>query len=330
MSDLLFILRAIMLALVWFAIVNGAATLAVAAFRRWLIDQDPARPASLWMGLRLLPAAAATAVVMMIFLPSYWLHEPRGYREGFQAALSAVALFASAIVIAAIARGAAAWRRASRRAASWVSVGQPIALAGTSLPAYRIDVGAPVLALVGVFKPRLFLSHSVVAVLTDEELAASVAHEVGHRRAFDNFKRLLFLCAPDFLPAALARTLEQQWASAAERDADRRASGGARGDGAVAAARCALASAIVKVARMMTTPGAMAEPISTLVDGGDIETRVRSLLDSGATHDRPRARMRRLGLAVAAMVTLALIAGGYAPALRAMHEVTEVLVQALP
>jgi len=330
MSELLFVLHALMLALVWFAMVNGAATMAVAVFARQLIDQDRIRPASLWMGLRLLPAAAATVAVATVFLPSYWLYEPRDYTEGFQAALSAVALFASALVIAAIARGAAAWIRASRRATYWLTVAQPIALAGTSLPAYRIAVDAPVLALVGVFKPRLFISRSVAAVLTDEELAASAAHEVGHRRAFDNFKRLLFLGAPDFLPAALARTLEQQWAAAAERDADRRASDGVRGEGAIVAARCALASAIVKVARMMPPPGPMAEPISTLVDGGDIETRVRSLLDTGVTNDHARARMSRMALAVAATLTFVLIAGSYASLLRAMHEVTEVLVQTLP
>ena len=326
----LFVLHAFVLALVWFVIVNGVATVAVAAVARQLIDEDRARPASLWMGLRLLPSAASSVLVMTIFLPSYWLYEPREYTEGFQAALSTVALFASAIVIAAIGRGAAAWMHASRRAASWASVSRPIALAGSSLPAYRIDVDAPVMALVGVCQPRLFISRSVIAALNDEELAASVAHEVGHRQALDNFKRLMFLSAPDFLPAALARVLEQRWASAAELNADRRASDGARDHSAALGARCALASAIVKVARMMPVPATMAEPISTLVDGGDIESRVHSLLASGARNDRPDARTSRISLALATTLTLALLAGGYTPLLRAMHEVTEVLVQTLP
>jgi Zn-dependent protease with chaperone function len=330
MSDLLFVLHAFVLALVWFVIVNGAATVATAVIARRSIDQDREKPASFWMTLRLLPAAASTAVVMAIFLPSYWLYEPRDYTEGFQAALTTVALFASAIVIAAIARGAAAWLRASRRAAAWVSIANPIALSGTSLPAYRIDVDAPVMALVGIFSPRLFISRSVIAALNDEELAASVAHELGHRRARDNFKRLMFLGAPDFLPLALTRVIEQQWASAAERDADRRASDGARDKAAALGARCALASAIVKVARMMPVPLAMVEPISTLVDGGDIESRVHSLLDPGDISDRPDPRTSRISLALAMTLALALIAGGYSPLLRAMHEVTEVLVQTLP
>src|SRR5215204_4437236 len=136
----LFVLHAFMLGLVWFVILNGVATVAVAAVASRLIDDLRVRRASLWMGLRLLPAAASSVVVMAIFLPSYWLYEPRGYSEGFQAALSTVALFASAIVIAAIGRGAAAWMHASRRATSWASVSQPIALAGSSLSVHRIEV----------------------------------------------------------------------------------------------------------------------------------------------------------------------------------------------
>jgi hypothetical protein len=325
----LFVLHAFILALVWFVIVNGMAAVAVAAVARRLIDQDRARPASLWLGLRLLPAAASSVVVMTMFLPSYWLYEPREYTEGFQAALSIVALLASAIVIAATGRGAAAWMRASRRAASWASVSRPIALAGSSVPVYRIEVDAPVMALVGVCRPRLFVSRSVIAALNDDELAASVAHEVGHRHAFDNFKRLMFLSAPDFLPSAVARALEQRWASAAELRADRRASDGARDEGAALGARCALASAIVKVARMMPVPATMVEPISTLVDGGDIESRVRSLLDP-IDIDPAGARTSRIAPALATALALALIAGGYAPLLRATHEVTEVLVQTLP
>ena len=78
----LFVLHAFVLALVWFVIVNGVATVAVAAVARQLIDEDRARPASLWMGLRLLPAAASSVVVMTIFLPSYWLYEPRDTPKG--------------------------------------------------------------------------------------------------------------------------------------------------------------------------------------------------------------------------------------------------------
>ena len=162
------------------------------------------------------------------------------------------------------------------------------------MQAFEIDGDAPIVALVGILRPRLFITRRVVAALTDEELAASVAHELGHRRALDNLKRLAMRTAPDFLATtSVAGALERRWASASEHVADRSACEMAaladRGR-----ARCALASAIVKVARMMPPMAPAAEPICTLVDGGDIASRVRSLLDDGApAAATPRAHRLR-------------------------------------
>ena len=186
---------------------------------------------------------------------------------------------------------------------------------------------APIVALVGILRPRLFITRRVVAALTGEELAASVAHELGHRRALDNLKRLAMRAAPDFLATtSVARVLERRWASASEHVADRSACDmvnlADRGR-----ARCALASAIVKVARMMPPMAPAAEPISTLVDGGDIASRVRSLLDDGPP---AVARPRSGGYAIGAALAAAALAFGYAPLLRVVHVATEVLVHALP
>jgi hypothetical protein len=328
---MLFVLLGFTLALVWFVIINGAATLLVAEVARHLARNERARPAAFWLALRLLPSVVSTFLVATVFVPAYWLHEPRDYSEGFQAVLATFALLAFAVVVAAISRAIAAWRRASRRAANWISVARPIALAGASMPAFRIETDATVIALVGVFKPTLFISRRVMATLSEEELAASIAHEDGHRRAFDNLKRLALCAAPDFLATtSVARDLEQRWASAAEHAADRRAWTASDGD-AGAGTRCALASAIVKVARLMPPASRITEPISTLVDGSDIESRVRSLLDADAAIERPRARPRRIVLAVAAAIAAIEVASaGYAPLLRAAHEATEFLVHLLP
>ena len=328
MSSLPFALRGLTLGLVWFAIANLIAVLVVAALARRANRQERARSAAFWLGLRLFPAAASTWLLSAVFIPSYWLFEPRDGAEGFQGLLTTVAVVAFAAVAAALVRGAMAWTRASQRASRWMHVAHPIALAGASMPAYRIDVDTPVMALVGVFKPRLFISRRVLSMLSDKELAASVAHEVGHRRAFDNLKRLALSGVPDLLSPRLARELEQRWAAAAERDADRSAYAALDGE-ARASARCALASAIVKVARLVPPAGRIAEPISTLVDGTDIESRVRSLLDGQAPTPRP-PRRRRIAVGVAAIAAMAAAAGGYTLLLRIAHEVTEVLVHSLP
>jgi hypothetical protein len=87
--------------------------------------------------------------------------------------------------------------------------GRPLALADTSMQAYAIDTDAPLMALVGVLRPRLLITRPVLEALTDEELRASVAHELGHWRAWDNLKRLAMHAAPDLLSATgAARALD--------------------------------------------------------------------------------------------------------------------------
>ena len=322
----LFLLHGVTLALVWFLAVNAAATLSVVALAARLTRQDQVRTPRFWLCLRLLPAAVSIVVVAAVFLPSYWRYEPRDYAEGFNFTLETAALVAFALVAWAVGRGAAAWVRASNRARAWLQQAHPLTLPGTSMPAFAVEAEAPIVALVGVLRPRLFITRSVVDALTEEELAAGLAHEFGHWRAFDNLKRLAMRTAPDFLAGTtVARDLEQRWASAAEHRADRHA---CEGENVVdrGRARCALASAIVKVARMAPLMAATTEPISTLVDGCDIALRVRSLLDDAAPPARPRSRRPWIG----AGVVVAALAVGYAPLLRAVHVATELVVHALP
>ena len=327
MSYFLFLLRGLTLALVCFLAVNGVATLLVFSIAGRVARQERVRTPRFWFSLRLLPAAASIGLVAAVFLPSYWTYEPRAYAEGFDVTLVAAALVAFVVGVSAIARGVAAWARAAKRARAWVQIAHPLTLAGTTMRAFEIDADAPIVALVGVLRPRLFLTRRVVRALTGEELAASVAHELGHWRALDNLKRLAMRAAPDFLAmTSVASDLERRWASASEQVADRdaceRVSVADRGR-----ARCALASAIVKVARMTPQAARTAEPISTLVGGGDIASRVRSLLDDGTPAvARPRSWRRWAGVALAA----AAVAFGYAPLLWFVHLATEILLQTVP
>ena len=319
MTALPYLLHGATLALAWLLLFNVVTTVFVAIASALLTRRSGAGSPGFWLALRLSPAALSIAFVAFVFLPSYWRYEPREFVEGFDVSLTALAGFAVAVVGAAVARGATAWRRAQRRTQDWLRAGQPLALANTSMPAYAIETDAPVMALVGVLRPRLVITRPVLEALTDEELRAAVAHELGHRRAWDNLKRLAMRAAPDLLFATgAARTLERRWAAAAERVADRAA-------GDTGHARCALASALVKVARLTPPVNAIAEPISALVDGGDIATRVQRLLDDAPAAARSRAA-GWLGLAIpAATVVL-----GYAPLLRTVHAVTEILVNSLP
>ena len=324
MSAAPFALHGLTLAFVWFLAINIATAIAVAAIATRLAARDAGSPA-LWLSLRLLPATLSLAFVSAIFLPSYWTHEPRELVEGFDAGLAGVAIAGLAVCAVAAARGFVAWTRASRRARAWLRASHPIALAGTPMPAYAVDTDAPMMALVGILRPRLFITRGVLGALNGDELRAGVAHEIGHWRAADNLKRLAMRAAPDVLGAlGMARAIERRWASAAEQVADGRACDAAD-PGQRARERCALASALVKVARLSPAIAPPAQPISTLVDGGDIASRVHNLLDDAPSAPRPHARWCWLALAPG----LAGIALVYAPLLRAVHALTELIVRSV-
>ena len=319
MSDLF--LHGGTLAFAWYLIVNAMLSIAVAAWIKRNTNHGHAGGPGFWFAARVGPAAVALLFVAAVFVPSYWRYEPRESVEGFDLTLTLLALAAAALFGAAFVRGVGAWAGAVRRTRRWMRTARPLELAGTRIPAFAIDAEAPIIALVGVLRPRLLITRGLVAALTDEELAASVAHEIGHSRANDNLKRLIMRATPDLLgSSSSARTIERHWASAAEHSADRVAAGNPE-------ARCALASALVKVARLMPAVTPIAQPISTLVDGGEIASRVEQLLA-----DSPSTTPRRTPLAAwTAALAVATICGiTYTPLLKLVHATTEILVHSLP
>jgi Zn-dependent protease with chaperone function len=308
------------LALAWFLATNAVASAAVAAAARRFHGR-----AHLLLALRLFPAALSAAFVALVFLPSYWTFEPRDSVEGFDVTLTTLALVAAALVLVAVDRGARAWWHARQRARAWIRTGERFRLPGVGLPAFRIDASEPFMALVGIFRPRLIVSRGLVEALTPEEIAAGAAHEAAHHRAYDNFKRLAIRSAPDLLRwTAAARTLERKWAAAAEHNADRTATFAES-----RAVRLALASALVKVARLMPPKVIVGEPISTLVGGGAIASRVRRLVDEAPDMCAGCTLAGRWRVATA-VAGAAGFAAGYVPLLQAVHRATELLVQHLP
>jgi len=316
------------LALAWFLVVSALASAIVAGTIGRRAASLPTQSPAFWFGVRLFPSSLATAFVAALFVPSYLAYEPREFVEGFDLTLTTLAIAAAALCVVAAGRAVGAWRAANARRSEWMRHARPIALEGTNLPAFEIDADAPLMALVGIVRPCLLVTRGLTDLLTADELAASVTHEIGHWRASDNVKRLVIRAAPDLLGASdAAQVLERRWAAAAERRADACASDGG--------ARCALASALVKVARLMPAAGDAStsiracragwEPISTLVGGGDLAARVEGLLDDR----RPARASAPFAWAVATAAFIA-SAAAYAPLLRVVHSATEILVSSLP
>src|SRR5262249_8987460 len=148
---------------------------------------DDGRSPAFWLALRLGPAVVSTAFAALVFVPSYLAYEPRlDLGEGFDLTLTSLAVASTAMIAAAVVRGSPAWVRAWTRVRAWLRASRPLTVGDDAVPAYTVDVDAPMMALVGVLRPRLLITRGVVDALTDEELRAGVAHELGHRRAFDN------------------------------------------------------------------------------------------------------------------------------------------------
>ena len=143
-----------------------------------------------------------------------------------------------------------------------------------SLPALLVETTFPVVAVLGLVRARLVVSRAVAEGCTAE--GAVLAHELAHAGA-RNLRRLALAAAPDAL-AGPAPTPHAGPTGRGRRAGGRRRGGGRRWP--------ALASALIKVARLATTPPAVI-PASALYRGEPITSRVRRLPDPPAVLTAP-------------------------------------------
>jgi hypothetical protein len=296
----MYYLIGICVSLAAFFAANAAASLVAAGLWRTMRPLarrlSPASRADLIFALRTAPSALALASVVTLLLPVYLAYEPAHSNEavGFKLALLAL--------VSAAGLALAAWRAAASFAATrairrgLMRRATPLELPGVAVPAYRVEHTLPLVAVVGISRPRLFIASQLFGVLRADEISAAVAHELGHISARDNLKRTLMHVCRDVLPLAPgARLLEREWSAETESAADEFAAreGGARG-------AISLASTIVKIARLMPETGvrATSAAVAMLVDGeaGVTERVDRLLAFADAAHgaDDRRARGHRL------------------------------------
>ena len=309
-----------------FAAVNAAASIVlmvVAPAAKGALDRTSAstRTRAL-LALRLAPSAAAAAVATFLVLPAYMLFEPAQAGERVTLPLALLAAGALALALHGLVRGIRALRATSAIEQRWKARSEPMADGQSSVPVFRVRDSFPVFTVVGLRRPSLYVSDRVLEALAPSEIAAAMAHERSHLDTRDNVKRLLLRTCPDlvaFFP--LSRTIEQEWAQAAEMLADERASRGCR------ETALALAAGLVKVARLVPAE-AGGLPVSALHDGGDVDARVRHLIaDPHSPADGPR-RGKAFALLAGAMAgTLALTLA--TQAWPVVHELIEVAARLL-
>jgi Zn-dependent protease with chaperone function len=274
------------------------------------------------LALRLLPAAGAAFIVVVVCLPSYLWLEPDVPNERVGFGCLAVALLCIAMWGISLARGlgaAAGSRRFLRRCHR---AGRPARLPRNTADAWIVDSAAPLLALGGIVRPRLIISRGVVSALSAEQLAAALRHERAHWTSRDNLKRLCILLTPGTLPfAGTNRTLERGWRKFTEWAADDRAVAGS------GRRSCALAAALVRVARMTADAPQSGLALQLLGDTDQLSARVDRLLRPAPRSNRRAGRRPILALSAILLMAGSLAAILQPAALYSVHLALEHLVE---
>jgi Zn-dependent protease with chaperone function len=315
--------------------INALASMLAATLWRLLAHRTQAwsarTRASIVFAMRVGPPAVALLAIAVLLVPAYLLHEPYATNEVVGRKLGMLALVSALGVSLAFWRGLKSWLATRCLLRQWLEGAEPIRIGQVRIPAFRIKHHFPVIAVVGTFRPRLFVASHVLEALSDEEMLAAIAHESGHLAAHDNLKRIFIRACRDMLTIVpCGRSLDSSWAENAEAAADEAA---ARQGSAVA---LNLASALIAIARMIPAGSRPTMPVGAFLLGDETEGvkgRVRRLLVlAGTVQDArpPSALMmwvpRLVVLTTILLLALALI---HSSALTEMHAAIEQAVRIL-
>ena len=226
--------------------------------------------------LRILPTIFAFVFVAAFLLPSYLLFEPHSSEEIVSFKIALFTLLSAVGVSIALYRVFGAWWVTRRLVVNWMRLSDKITVEDVAIPVYCVRHPFPIIAVIGTFHPKLFVARQIFDSLSEEEFRAAIAHEYGHLKTYDNFKRTVLRVCRDLLLVSCGGNLDRAWAENSEAAADEFAAH----TGGNSTALC-LASALVKVARIVPNGTNPAMPVGAfLIEAQtvDITWRVRRLL----------------------------------------------------
>lgn len=204
--------------------------------RRFLHLLPAGDRANLLFLLRALPFFLASIAALGFALPAFLRFEPRSSNEILGWKLLSLAALGGLVTAAVLVRSLWIVRATQRAQKQWHSRSWVFEMSGVDVPVFCVDGPAPLLAVTGWLRPRIFVAQTVIEELSPAELFAAIAHELAHVSAWDNLKQL-FLKTTAF---RLVRHSDASWLNASEMAADE----GALANGASA---LDLSSALVKV-----------------------------------------------------------------------------------
>jgi Zn-dependent protease with chaperone function len=269
--------------------INATATMLSAGFGclfKPLLWKCSARTrAEILFVMRIGPPVLAIIAIVAFMIPSYVAYEPHATDESVSWKLGTLAALSAIGVSLAVWRGIRSWLATRSLLRDWLAASTRIELDATNVPTYILDHSFPIIAVVGAFRPRLFIANHVFESLSEEELAAAITHEYGHLAARDNFKRsVMRVSRAALLLIPCGRSLDRAWSDASESAADEYA---AQKSSLVA---LNLASALVRIARMIpkgqqqNMPAAVSAFLNEDTPG--VKVRVRRLVELAATDPR--------------------------------------------
>jgi hypothetical protein len=322
-----YVLRLLCLCLASFfamnAVVGLIASLASRAAIRIADTLKPRTAARFLFAVRLLPFGFGAAVVLGLCIPSYLWLEPQANSERIGSACFLLALCGIAGWFGSIARVARAATVSLRFRRSCQEAGGEIHLPGDSFRAVVIRKNAPLLAVAGVFRPRLLISRIVLRALPTDQLEVALQHENAHLRSRDNLKRLFLLLTPRPFPFFRSPlSIEANWVKFSEWAADDEA---VQGD---AIRGLALAEALLGVVRLGSAPRLPFLHTSLVVADRDLSARVERLLHVGPAPVQPGSRAKFLPLGPTSAVALAIAMVAAWPAtLPSVHRLLELILR---
>ena len=319
--------------------INATATVASAGAGRLskrLLRKCSARTrAEILFVMRIGPPVIAVLAIAAFMIPSYLTYEPYTTEEFVSWKLGGLATLSAIGVALAFTRGVRSWLATRSLLREWLASSTPIRLDSIAIPTFILQHNFPIIAVVGALRPRLFIATQVFESLTEEELAAAIAHEYGHLAAHDNFKRsVMRISRAALLLIPCGRSLDRAWSDASESAADEHA---AQRSSLVA---LNLASALVRIAKMIPRGQQQIMPasVSAFLAGNEdtprVRVRVRRLVELAATDPRQLASsaplIRFLPWAALTVVVVASITIESRPqVLAAVHEMVEHVVRFL-
>jgi Zn-dependent protease with chaperone function len=315
---------------VMFLVMTGTSMMCMAWLRYLDLRRvSPSLQASILFMIRALPAGLAALAALGFALPAFLRFEPASSSEFVGLRLLALAALGASLLAAMMVRAFRILRATMLLRDQWSARGERIAVPDIDLPVYCVEDSGSLLAVVGIFRPRIFVARRFAQALSREELSAALAHEMAHVRSFDNFKQLFLKITRPPRRLNIFQITDAAWTSASEVAADEIAlsSGASALD---------LSSALVKAGRLGANT-AMCEAVAVshllpIVTGSSFEMRVTHLQGLLEENNDPRPASKTSGFgrhsATALWILLLLTyAASFNAVLPWMHEALEFLVR---